>query len=413
MNLSRASLIYYALPAFSLAMLGLPLYIYLPTFYTQYIGLTTLEVGIALFAARGLDLLFDPIIGSLSDRFKKRKLVMLVGVITLLVGFVALSYPVASWIWLLGFSFVAYSGWSLISIPYFALSAELSHHHIDTTRLASAREIITIIGLVTALILPYLFDIAEDAEATIRLMLMIVALTLPVLFIIFFKKIEEPQYYKQSVSFKEGLILIWQEKRHIRLLFVAFFANSLANALPATLFLFFVSFVLKTPEQTGMFLLLYFISGLLALPGWLFLVKMWGKKRVWMLSMLSASIAFSFVPSLGAGDTIYFAVITLVSGLSLGADMALPAAIQADEAQRFERKGDAITGVLFGFWAMLTKLSLAFAVGISFGALGLVGFEPTVPAEDSLVILSLLYGLCPVMFKFIALVVMYQYDERF
>lgn len=129
--------------------------------------------------------------------------------------------------------------------------------------------------------------------------------------------------------------------------------------------------------------------------------------------MLLAALAFSFVPLLGEGDTTYFALITLVSGLSLGADMALPAAIQADEARRFEREGHAITGVLFGFWAMLTKLSLAFAVGLSFGVLGLSGFEPNTPTENSLIVLALLYGLFPVIFKLIALFVMYRYDERF
>ena len=412
MILSRQTLLYYALPAFSLAMLGLPLYIYLPTFYTQYIGLSTLEVGLVLFFARVLDLVLDPLIGSLSDRYAKRKMMMFAGMLLLLMGFLALSYPLASWMWLLGFSFIAYSGWSLMSIPYLALSAELSRNYHDNTRLASTRELLTIIGLVAALVIPYLFNIADNAQSTIRLMLLIVALSLPILFFIFYIKIEEPARVSKHLNFMGGLKLLWTCSPDAKSLFLAFLSNSLANALPATLFLFFVSHILQTPEQTGSFLILYFMSGLLALPIWLFLAKRWGKKKTWIVSMVMASLAFGFVPFLGAGDGLYFFIITLLSGLSLGADMALPAAIQADIAQRFEKEGQSLTGILFGFWAMLTKFSLALAVGISFVILGLSGFEPKLPTSESLNMLSLLYGLAPVLFKGLAVAFIFRYDDE-
>jgi len=412
MTLHRSQLIYYALPAFSLAMLGLPLYIYLPTFYTQYVGLSTLEVGLVLFFARTLDLIFDPLIGSLSDRFAKRKMMMLIGMLTLLAGFAALSYPQATWIWLLVFSFIAYSGWSLMSIPYLALSAELAKTYHDNTRLASSRELFTIVGLVAALVIPYLLNTAENAEATMRLMFITVAVTLPILFFIFYKKIDEPQHLSKAMNFISGLKLIWTHGPDAKSLFLAFLSNSLANALPATLFLFFVSHVLQTPEQTGFFLILYFTSGLCALPVWLYLAKILGKKRTWIISMVFASLAFSFVPLLGTGDTFYFMIITLLSGLSLGADMALPAAIQADIAQKLEKDGYSLTGVLFGFWAMLTKFSLALAVGISFGVLGLSGFTPTQPTETSLSVLSVLYGLAPVIFKGLAISFIYKYHDE-
>ncbi len=411
MKLASSTLYFYALPAFSLAMLGLPLYIYLPTFYTQHVGLSTLEVGLVLFLARSLDLVFDPLIGSLSDRFAKRKVMMFIGMIILIAGFYALSYPLKSWVWLLGFSFIAYNGWSLMSIPYLALSAELSRDYHDNTRLASTRELFTIFGLVSALVIPYALNIAEDAEATIRVMLLIIGISLPLLFLLFAQKIREPAHISSPLDFLSGLKHLWSHTPDVRSLFLAFLTNSLANALPATLFLFFVSLVLKSPERTGFFLLLYFISGLIALPIWLQLAKRWGKKKTWMVSMVLASLAFSFVPLLESGDGLYFALITLISGVSLGADMALPAAIQADISQRVEGNGQRLTGVLFGFWAMLTKLSLALAVGISFGLLGLSGFDAQSPNASSLTLLSLLYGMAPVIFKGIAIFFISKYDD--
>ncbi len=411
MKLASSTLFYYALPAFSLAMLGLPLYIYLPTFYSEYVGLGTFEIGIVLFLARGLDLILDPLVGSLSDKYAKRKLMMFIGMIILLAGFLALSYPLPSWIWLLGFSFIAYTGWSLMSIPYLALSAELSRDYHDNTRLASSRELLTICGLILALVIPYALDIADNAQATIEMMFFIVGISLPVLFLLFNHHIKEPKHTLHSLNFFSGLKQLWLHAPDARSLFLAFLFNSLANALPATLFLFFVSLILQTPDQTGLFLLLYFISGLIALPLWSSFAKRWGKKRVWVASMTLASVAFSFVLLLGPGDELYFMFITLVSGFSLGADMALPAGIQADIAQKIETNGKRLTGVLFGFWAMLTKLSLALAVGISFGLLGLSGFEPESPSSSSLIMLSILYGMAPVIFKILAIYFISRYDD--
>ncbi|WP_309500143.1 MFS transporter [Sulfurovum sp.] len=72
----------------------------------------------------------------------------------------------------------------------------------------------------------------------------------------------------------------------------AFLLNSLANALPATLFLFYVQLVLQEPSNTGPLLLLFFISGILGLPFWTMLAKKIGKRKTWQASMVLASAAF-------------------------------------------------------------------------------------------------------------------------
>jgi len=65
-------LLAYGALGFPLAVLNLPLYVYLPTFYAEQMGLGLATVGIMLFAARLLDTLSDPLIGELSDRIPIR-----------------------------------------------------------------------------------------------------------------------------------------------------------------------------------------------------------------------------------------------------------------------------------------------------------------------------------------------------
>ena len=64
------SLLFYALPAIPIAAMTLPLYIIVPTFYSETLGLSLGAVGAALLAVRIMDAVSDPVIGWLSDRWR-------------------------------------------------------------------------------------------------------------------------------------------------------------------------------------------------------------------------------------------------------------------------------------------------------------------------------------------------------
>ena len=413
-SIAGSTLFFYALPAFPIALLGLPLYIYLPTFYAKELGLGVFSVGLILLVARLFDMLTDPLVGVLSDRVGSRKIPMLTGAAVVLYAFESLAHPVheAGAIWLMGFSLLIYFGWSLLNIPYLTLNAELTPDYHDKTRLAAAREAGAIVGVVAALALPYAFAVAEDAGATLNLLGATLLVLTPPLMLAAWYGIPEPRSTARNFAPTLSALRMLYENRDGSLrLMTTYLVNSLANALPATLFLFFVEFVLKKPEATGMLLMLYFAAGLAALPLWTRLSGRVGKRSGWMLSMLLASGAFVFVPLLGEGDTAWFALICVVSGFSLGADMALPAAIQSDAAHAAEGREGRMAGIFFGLWSMLTKLALALAVGIAFGLLGAAGFDTEAPSTWALTVLSLLYGALPVLLKMLSLFLLRHYRE--
>ena len=407
-------LLAYGLPAIGVSLLGLPLYIYLPTFYAQELGLGVFVVGIVLFIARIFDMLIDPLIGYVSDSFMSRKVMMVIGAIILYVTFYALTHPSENngVFYLLFLSLGVYSAWSLLSIPYYAFASDISSSYNENTNLSSSRELFNIFGVLLALSLPYFFGVSEDAASSLLVLWDSLAIILPLTLIVFFFFLKEEKSKRQRVKlfqvFRDFKLEILDSKR----VFIAFFLNSFANALPATLFLFYVSLVIKSEELSGLLLLLYFISGVVTLPLWVYLSKKISKKTAWILSMSSASFFFSFVMFLGEGDVLYFAIISIFSGMSLGADMALPNSIQADIAQKSTQKYGEMSGTLFGFFAMLTKLSLAFGVGVSFSILGLFNFSADNPNPTSLLVLSILYGVAPVILKFLAIFVLRKYQEN-
>ena len=70
MTMSRGTLAAYALPALPLAILTLPLYVLVPSFYARELMLPIAAVGQALLLVRIIDALSDPLVGVFADRFR-------------------------------------------------------------------------------------------------------------------------------------------------------------------------------------------------------------------------------------------------------------------------------------------------------------------------------------------------------
>jgi len=355
---------------FALAMLGIPLYVYLPTYYAQQSGLSLTAVGSALLLARTFDVITDPLIGWWSDRLNptfSRTKQMLVASGVLLLGVYQLWLPdlaSLSWWQLFFWSFITYLAWTSIAIPYLAMSAEISREAHHKTVLSSSREAFAIIGVLLVLSLPLISGLSAQQEDFYGLLFIVFSATFISALLLLIKLPMLP--LKTTTPIAPWLLIkqLWQHERQVFNIMPSYFLNNFANALPATLFLIFVSDYLQLEAQTGQFLFIYFVAGLLSLPIWIQLAKRFGKQRTWKASMLLASVSFIGVFFLDAGDANGFMLVSVLTGLSLGVDVAMPASIQADLTQ--EVKSNQTSGLLFGLWGMLTKLALALAVGLAF-----------------------------------------------
>lgn len=417
-KISKKLIIYYSLMAIPLAIIGLPLYIYLPTFYAREVGIDVAMVGLILFIARLTDVFTDPFFGYLSDKsveyFNSRKPIMLLGSFLLIYSFYSLINPNSNRteLWLLIFSILIYVAWSMINIPYLTWSSELSKEYEDKTKLNSSREMFTIVGVLIALLVPYIYNISQDSQETLKaLYLSFLILFIP-FFLISLKMIKIKIVKKNDKFSFKSIKEIYINLNDLKYLQIGYFFNNLANALPATLFLLFIELLIQEKDSSGFILILYFFSGIVALPFWSILANKIGKKNSWLCSIVLACSAFIFVPFLQAGDLKAFIIISIITGFSLGADMALPTAIQADIVQKSEKFKSNISGVLFGIWTMITKLSLSFAIATSFIILGIFELNVKNPSYLSLLILSFLYGVLPVFIKLIAIFFILKYKDK-
>jgi len=413
------TLLAYGVLGLPLAALNLPLYVYLPAFYAEDIGLGLTTVGLVLFCARLLDTVTDPVIGELSDRtrtaFGRRRPWIVASCPLLIIASLMLFLPGegVGAVYLFLWTSLAYLAWTMMILPFTALGAELSGDYHERSRITGAREGFVVTGIILAAALPIMLGLdanTQRGEVLAVLGWCMAVLTPLALLALLFLTTEPKTIETPSLPIKEGLRIAWQNRPFLRLI-AAYFLNGIANGLPATLFFLFVGDVLKIDNASGPLLLLYFIAGIIGIPIWLRISHVIGKHRAWAAAMLWASAMFVWAPFLGEGDLLLFTLICAFSGLSLGADMALPASLQADVVDLDnERSGQQRTGLFFALWSMATKLSLALAVGIAFPLLDLIGYEAGGEnAPSALLGLAMLYGLLPVLIKLLATVLVWQF----
>lgn len=402
-----------------LAALNLPLYLYLPTFYADELGLGLAAVGGALFIARLLDTISDPLVGELSDRwpsrFGRRRPWLVAACPMLILATFMLFLPAAGADrgYLFTWTTLAYLAWTCMILPYSAWGAELSVDYHERSRITAAREACVALGILLAAALPALLGYGAEAERgrVLAVLAWSMAALLPVLLALLLAVVPEPALSPEPpLAWRQGLCIAWVNQGFRRLI-AAYLLNGIANGLPATLFLLFVADGLNLAAQSGPLLLLYFVAGLAGIPFWLRLSYALGKHRAWSLAMLWACLIFVWVPLLGPGDFWPFLLICVLSGLALGADLALPASIQADVVDLdWLQSGRRRTGLFFALWSMATKLSLALAIGIAFPLLELIGFRAGGPNEPGALLgLAALYGLLPVAIKLSAIALVWNF----
>jgi Na+/melibiose symporter-like transporter len=421
-----ASLILYALPAIPLAALTLPLYVIVPTYYSETLGLPLAAVGAALLVVRVADAVTDPVIGWLADRwrprFGRRRTFMAVALPVASAAVVMLFWPPADVgaIYLGGWGMVLSIAFTAVYLPYSAWGAEIAASYRERLRVAGLREAFTLVGTLLAITLPFAIGLegAEGRPGGLAILGIVVAIGLVSVGGLAVVVLPEPKEYSvASVRLLAGLGHMANNAPFMRLV-VAFFINGLANGIPATLFLYFVAQILQMPDMRGPLLFLYFLAGIAGVPLSVRLGGRLGKHRAWCWAMLTSCALFGLVPLLGAGDLWLFAAICVATGLCLGFDLALPAAIQADVIDvDTDRSGEQRSGLYFAAWALATKLSLAVGVGIVFPLLAAAGFDPAPTAQNTPAALSALvaiYVWMPISLKIVAIALMWRFplDEE-
>jgi GPH family glycoside/pentoside/hexuronide:cation symporter len=417
----------YAAPAFALAVVGIPVYVYIPKFYTDVVGIHIGILGLLILGVRLFDAVTDPLIGFISDktrtRFGRRRPYMALGSVALAGAIFLLFNPFDGsegfeTLWFGIWIFCLFLFWTVVTVPYESLGPEISFDYHERTVLFGMRDGALIAGTLIAASSPFmvskLLGLPNDPQGQKAKFFWISVIYCPLVialcwWCVFAIKERLGQGGNHGVKWWHGLQQVLQNRPFIILL-ISYTVAAFGSNLPATLILYYVQYVLRS-ANADLFLVLYFVTGILFLPGWIRLAKKIGKKYAWITSMVFNTGAFIGVFFLGPGDAWIYGILVFLSGVGFGATLAIPSAMQADVIDYDELlTGERREGQYIGLWSIAKKLAAALGVGISLSLLGVSGYSPSVEQSEKVVFyLRVLYALVPSICNLIALAIALAY----
>jgi len=438
-----------------LAVIGYPLSIWIPAHYSGGLGISLATVGTILMLARLTDVVTDPLMGEISDRWRtkigRRRPWLLIGAPVMMLGVYNLFMPAQG----VGLSYfllwltVFFLGSTMIALPHRAWGAELSPDYHQRSRVTAAREIYVLVGLMVAAAVPMIVEIRADGGAGVgevfstlwndaigaftgdfrdKQVVDRATLTGPVLaglawtiimvlplcaaIVLFFVKEPQAVASEKRPSFRDGLKLVLKNGPMLRVLIIVLlvhFGESFRNAVS----LFFIRDIVGVPT-IGAAYFFYFIAGLGAIPFWLWLGRTVGKHKAFMGTLITVAAVSTANLFLGYGDYLAFFLLFVVKGFCFGGLQFLPIAMLADVVDvDAARSGGRRAGTYFAFLGFTEKVAIAFGTGISLNIVGLLGFDPSggVAASTDAGVLSLrlVYCLGPVVFYGLALKLIWNY----
>ena len=416
----------YGLVGIPMAAIGLPFAVFMPRFFATDIGLGLEVTGWVFMIVRLTDVATDPVMGILVDRYPSRfgrvRHWLALSVPVLLAAAFALYMPARTGIsatYLLGWLIIFYAGFTMLQTPHQAWVPALTSDYDERSRYFMWRQVFNVIALLSLLSLPTVFAATTGADVFTQIAAMgwVLIVTLPLTVGLAIWWVRDPRSQTETTA-RPTLSLpivihMLRDSAMARILLIEVLIG-LAIAATGSTYLYAAEWGFGVKEEASAILMLFFLSGLLAMPFWLRLAERTEKHRTLVYLCIYAGIAhLCYLPlsTLDSGIPILI-VGAVLSGIPFGAPVALLRSMMADVSeQTLIRDGADRSGLSFAFLTSAFKTGQSFAIGIPFIVLGTIaGFNPTGENSPAAIRnLMLVFAGIPALAYFVAAYVALKY----
>jgi len=407
-------------------------------FLTDVILISPALAGTVFLVSKCWDAVSDPIMGIISDRtrtrFGRRRPYFLAGVILIFLAFFLMWYPINfqqeihRFIYVL-IAYVFFSTvWTIVMIPYFSLSSELTTNYNERTSLVTVRVFFSHFSSLVCAVVP--LEIVRQFPDE-RTGYMAMAITVGLFFalpyiVVFLSTRERKEFQKkpQPFNIQKSFISPFRTPTFVNVLFIYLFSFVTMDVV-MSIIMYFMTYYMKRSGETSFVLGTLCILQIVALPIFWFISKKTSKKTslmvgaVLMLIVMSAS--FLITPDGHAMILYFFAALI---GLGTGGVIVMIYSIFPDVPDVDELySGIRQEGIYSGLLTFMRKLGSALGIFIVSQFLSLAGYkkpiEQTVDGVSKLVkqqqtpeflmILKLVFALVPVVFLSICIFNLVRY----
>lgn len=408
-------------------------------FLTSVVGLDADVAGSVFLVGRLWDGINDPLIGMLSDRvhtrWGRRRPFLLFAAVPFGLTFALLfTVPPFEQRWALVLYYVAVflafdSLYTMINVPYSALTPELTEDYDERSNLAGWRIGVSILAsLITGglfklmaenVFAPQLGGGVAGLRSGYALAGLLWGVTMIIPYFLLVRVIREPEREVDADPIRP--IQTFKEVFSNRPFRLASLIYLLTFATVDVVLLIFVRFLIDYIQVTPGFdnLLLAVVLGLafVTMPLTVRLMRRFGKRRTYIGSMAFLGVVLLIISQVPPGGQNLILIAAIFGGLGYGAANAIPWAIVADVIEVDELKtGKRREGVFYGYLVFFRKLAAGLATFVVGQVLDAAGFISTQTGsafvqqpESALLAMRFFVGVFPAVTLLLAILAAWRY----
>ena len=412
---------------------GMPIFIFILPYYAGDLGLGLSLVGILFFLGRLTDIVTDPIMGVLIDRFpsrwgKHKHWIFISAPIFMVATYLIFLPPTSnpSSLYFFVSLFLVYLSFTLSSITQLSWSTFLAPDYDDRTRLLTLRELMALLGMFCVIAIPAIVELYDTSlSAKVSAIGVFVLIVIPLITINGLYQVPDTKLKKVQSKIENPFKT-----------FKSFFGNSMLNkivlaaaliafcmSLNGALYLIWMDVVMELPEYSSRLMLMYYLVSVFGLGIWRYLSIKTSKHFAAGISCLYAIIilvigfiGFFFIRDMDQSlKLIAVGSFIVLYGFSFSGPMPLINAIIADISDKLSlENGENISGTVFSYLTTITKVGFALAAVVPYLVLEKVwGFDITLGTdntESSKMAIFYIYTFVPIVSYCIAAYMLFSHS---
>ncbi len=378
---------------FSLGMIGDRIFrdapaLLLLIFMTDYLAVPPAMAGAAVFIPKLLIMFVDPLVGTLSDRLHTRwggrVPLMFVGALIASASVVAFFHvphfggPLAQAIYMSLIVFAGFSGYSLYTVPYLTMSAEIANGAEERRRIMSWRVIFMAIGLTCSAFAGAVVQRLGgglQGYGTMGWVYAAVCLVTMMSTVVAASRAPATRHSEAAPSLLAQFRMVADNATYLRLLLVCF-AQKLGEGVGYGSFAYFCIYVIKQPLSSIGFVVLASMAGqILTQPAWLWASARWNPATLYAVGVLGWCLNLLLWLAMAGQSELWLIPLGLEAGAAAGGfQMVTLSMLSQLLAADTARTGMNREGVYSGVWCATEKLAFAGGALVVGVVLALFGF---------------------------------------
>ncbi|NNL67623.1 MAG: MFS transporter [Myxococcales bacterium] len=421
-RIATREILVYSAPVLGVFFANSLISFYFLKYATDVLLIVPALAGTILLGGRIWDAVTDPLVGHWSDRTRsrmgRRRPWFLASAVPLGLSVIALWSPPetltgrALTLWLAVAFLVYLTFYTTFRVPHMALGAELTRGYHDRTRVFGVMQIVENAGILLAAGgLAFIENADAPREAAATLSRGIAVMVIVLVLWASWRLRERSEFQGRGGAGSYRAFRDVMANPHARLLVGIFFLEQLGFASLLTLMPYLSDYVVQTPGRTFLYLMGAIVSMAASVPAWIVLSRRFGKRAIWIGSLIAKLVIFASLAIVGEGDAALLAIGAIAFGVVAGAGNVVGPSLKADvidwdEAESGERK----EGAYFAAWNFVQKAAGGFSgwmIGIVLTATGFVA--NAAQGEAALLGIRLLASPWPLLLHALALVLVWRF----